>query len=87
MTKEGADLDGYHLNVEDYMMFSVYGYYLHPNNISYLDSGVVNDTVWQRWWRLIGNLPTKYHDAPTGRAGRCFVKPSRASPEAWKEHT
>ena len=56
------------------MICPAYNNHLHCNSGTHLDGGVDNDTVWQRRWQRIKNLPMTWYDIPQVHIGRRFVQ-------------
>ena len=51
--EENADLPGFHPERAHLLLQGVYGDFLHQNDGSHLDGGIVNDTACQRRWRRL----------------------------------
>ena len=57
----------------DFDLQKVYGDYIHLNNGSHLNDGVLDDFKWQQRWKVILALPTRRFNAPKGRVGKRYI--------------
>jgi hypothetical protein len=69
-----GDLPGYKITEVDQKLMDVYGDYIHQNDGSHLDGGILDDAAWQSRWRKLIVLPCQRYDAPSGAVGRRFVR-------------
>ena len=51
--EENKDLPDFTPERAHLLLQGVYGYYLHPNNWSHLDRGVMDNTICQHCWRQL----------------------------------
>ena len=70
---ENGDVPGYAPNPEDLRLREVYGDWVHGNPGTHLDGGILEDRMWQGWWRDLAVMPPRQYDAPSGKVGRRFV--------------
>ncbi len=69
-----GDLPGAVVSAADLKLMDVYGDYIHQNDGSHLDGGIVDDAVWQARWAKLIVLPAQRYNAPGGPVGRRFVR-------------
>ena len=55
-------------------MQGVYGDFLHRNNGTYLDEGVLEDAIWQRRWRRMAAKSASWYVKPYGAVGDRFIE-------------
>ena len=67
-------------------VFSVYGDHLHRNDRTDLYVGMSENTMWQRRWWSIRNLPMRWYNALQGRIGHKLCSGwQRSSRGCWPE--
>jgi hypothetical protein len=69
----GADLPGHKSTPADFLLDSVYGDHVHPNDGRHLDGGYSDDPLWQsRWLRMVQLAPIRYA-VPKGKVEKRFL--------------
>ena len=71
--EENADLPGFHPERAHLLLQGVYGDFLHHNNGSHLDRGIMDEDVWQRCWHQIAAQSASWYATPSGAVGRRFT--------------
>ena len=71
--EKNADLPGFHPERAHLLLQEVYGYFLHHNDGSHLDGGIMDDAVWQRRWIRPADQSASWYAAPSGAVGRWFT--------------
>ena len=72
-TEENADQPDFAPESAHLLLQELYGDYLHHNNGSHLDGGVVDNAIWKRcWWWLAAQLASWY-TTPSGTVGHQFT--------------
>ena len=61
---------GYTPTPEDLQLKDVYGDWVHVNAGNHLHRSIVDDVVWQGWWRDLAVIPSHRYNAPSGNVGR-----------------
>ena len=71
--EENADLPGFTPEGVHLLLQGVYGDFLHHNDESHLDRGVVDDAVWQKFWRRLTAQSASWYGTPSGAVRRRFM--------------
>jgi hypothetical protein len=69
-----GDLPGAIVSDADRMLDKVYGDHVHENPGTYLNGGIEDDAMWQRYHRRLIVYPSQRYDAPNGNVGHCLVE-------------
>jgi hypothetical protein len=70
---EDINLPAYALTAIDLKMDAVYGDHVHWNDGTHLTGGIVDDYVWQDYWRRLTVFPKFFHNIPKGPTGKRFL--------------
>ena len=64
--EDNADLPGFTPERAHLFLQEFYGDFLHHNDWSHLDGGVVDDAIWQRRWRRLAAQSEIWYATPSG---------------------
>ena len=73
LPEENADLPDFTPELAHLFLRVVYGDFLHQNDGSHLDGGVVDDAIWQRCWRRLAVKLAVWYATPSGAVGNRFM--------------
>ena len=71
--EENADLPVFCPECVHMLLQEVYGDFLHHNDRSHLDGGIMDDAVWKHRWRQLAAQSVSWYGTPYGAVGRCFM--------------
>ena len=72
--EENAELPDFTPELAHLMLQGVYGDFLHHNDGSHLDGGVVDNVICQRCWLHLTAQSSSWYATPSGAVGRRFME-------------
>jgi hypothetical protein len=70
---EDKHLPAYALTATDIKMDAVYGNHVHSNDGTHLTGGIIDNYVWQDYWRRLTVFPETFYNIPKGPTGKRFL--------------